>query len=155
MDFGYSEVVATIALGLSFYSMRKSSRFNEHQKIVNNNQDALNKRLLAKEESEVLESKKADLGARIIKLGQGKYRLKVFNSGACAARNVRLEFPDGDELGVSSSMADKFPYEILEPRDGTELWVAAHLGTSPKHKVIVKWEDDFSKNNSKTVYVSF
>ncbi|WP_262021740.1 hypothetical protein [Vibrio quintilis] len=155
MDFGYSEVVSTLALALSIYSMYKSNKFNEHQKEVNENQDALNKRLLAKEEGEILKSKKADIGARIIKLSQGKYKLKVFNSGANAAKNVRLEFPDGDELGASSSMADKFPYEILEPRDGTELWVSSCLGTRSKHKVLVKWEDDFSKSNEKIIYVSF
>lgn len=154
MSIGYSEVVASLALLLSGYSMYKSSKFNEHQKQVNTNQDALNKRLLAKEESEILDSKKADIGANIIKLGQNKHRLKIFNTGASSARNVDIQFPDGSELVVDSDVNSKFPYEVLEPRAGIELIALATFGRSPKHKIILKWEDDFSKRNEKTVFVS-
>jgi hypothetical protein len=69
---------------------------------------------LEKENEDALKGKQADLGASIIKLGSSKYRLKVWNKGAATARNVRIEFPEGNDLVIESEVTDKYPMESLE-----------------------------------------
>ena len=96
--------------------------------------------------------KKADLGAAIIKLGSGNYRLKIWNKGKAAARQVRIEVPEENRLIIPGEVAEKFPLESLEPYQAVELIAAVTMGTKRKHSVRLFWSDDFQAKNEKTVY---
>ena len=105
-----------------------------------------------KENEDALKGKQADLGASIIKLGSSKYRLKVWNKGAATARNVRIEFPEGNDLVIESEVTDKFPMESLEKYQAVELIAAVHMQTKRKHVVRLVWEDDAQSYNEKLSY---
>ena len=108
-----SEIIAGFALLLSGYATWQTISFNKKQESLVETQEKLNNLLLEKEEVQVLSDKQADLGASFIKLGRSKYRLKIWNKGNACARNVRLNFPEGNNVLIQSEIDEKFPLECL------------------------------------------
>lgn len=143
------DVIAGLAFLLSGYATWQTVSFNKRQKSLVESQEKLNTILLEKENEDALKGKQADLGASIIKLGSSKYRLKVWNKGAATARNVRIEFPEGNDLVIESEVTDKFPMESLEKYQAVELIAAVHMQTKRKHVVRLVWEDDAQSYNEK------
>jgi len=139
---------------LSGYAIWTTSKFNKRQLSLIESQEELNKRLLAQAESEALEARRADVGAKYVKLDHSNYSLRVFNQGEAPARNVQIEFPDGEPPVPQSELTDKFPVEILEPDASVELMAAVHMGTPRKQKVVLRWADEHSDDNEKTAYVT-
>lgn len=152
ITFSFGDVVATFALALSAYATWKTFKFNERQNALIESQERLNKLLLDKEASEVVNIKKADLGATFVKLGSHKHRLKIWNKGKSAARNVLLDFPEGNDCLIQSDIDSKFPLEILETHQSVELIAAVSMDTKSKHPIKLIWSDDFSEHNEKMVF---
>jgi hypothetical protein len=147
-----SDVIAVLALLVSGFTTWKTVRFNDRQRSVNESQERLNVRLLAKEDAEASVEKKAELGAAFIKMGNSSYRLKIWNQGKSPARDVRIEFPSGHDIFVQSDVDRKFPLERLDPHQSVELMAAVHMGSKSKHEVKLLWADDHSNANEKTTY---
>jgi hypothetical protein len=150
MDAG--DVFAGLALALSVFATAMTVRFNRRQKSLIESQELLNKRLLAREDDEAEAAKRADLGANFIKLGSGDWRLKIFNRGEAAARNVTISFPEDQDCFATSDIESKFPLEVLEPMQGVELVAGITFGSRSKYPMTLSWEDDFRESNQKTVY---
>ncbi|HCH5095908.1 hypothetical protein NDJ85_22600 [Vibrio parahaemolyticus] len=150
MDFG--DGIALLALGLSGYATWRTIQFNKRQDSLVETQNKLNELLLAKETEEVIDDRKADLGASIVKLGNHKYRLKIWNKGHAEAQNVVVEFPDGNELVPESELQSKLPYESLEKHASIELVAVVHMQTPRKHKLKLCWSDEYRNKNEKIVY---
>ena len=146
------DVIAGLAFLLSAYATWQTVSFNKKQKYLVESQEKLNIRLLEKEDEDVLKGRQADLGASFIQLGNNKYRLKIWNKGAATARNVRLEFPVGDEIVIDSDVTDKFPMESLERHQSVELIAMVYRQTKRKHVVRLIWEDDSQAYNEKLSY---
>jgi hypothetical protein len=151
-SFSSSDIIATLALLISAYAAWKTVQFNNKQKTLIESQEKLNLRLLEREEADSASDKKADLGATFVKLGSSKYRLKIWNKGKATARNVSIEFPDGNDCVVQSDVSEKFPLEALDTHQSVELIAAVHMGTKRKHAIKLIWSDEFSQSNEKTVY---
>lgn len=149
-----SDIAAGLALALSAYATWKTIQFNNRQKSLIDSQEQLNKRLLSKEDAESDKDRRAELGATFIKLGSSKYRLRVFNRGKSTARDVNIEFPDGDDVVSQSDVSRKFPMEALEPHQSVELIASIHLGSKSKHTIRLSWSDEASASNEKTVYAT-
>ena len=148
------DVIASLALLLSAYATWVTSRFNNRQKKLIESQEKLNQILLQKEIAVAESERKADLGAAIVKLGTKHYRLRIWNKGRPAAKQVKLEFPEGNEIVLESELEEKFPLELLEQHQSVELIVRVHLGSRSKHCVKLIWSDEFTQHNEKTVYVT-
>jgi hypothetical protein len=136
------DIIAGLAFILSGYATWQTVNFNKKQKSLVESQEKLNNILLEKDNEDSLKEKRADLGASFIKLGSSKYRLKIWNKGASTAINVKIEFPEGNDVITSSEVTDKFPMESLERHQSVELIAAVHMQTKPKHVVRLIWEDD-------------
>lgn len=147
-----SDVVAGLAFLLSAYATWKTVQFNDRQKSLIESQEQLNRRLLEKEDAEASEEKKADLNATFVKLGSISYRLKIWNKGKTAARNVRIEFPSGNDVVMQTDVERKFPLESLEPFQSVELMAAVHMGSKAKHEIKLLWEDGHSAADEKTTH---
>ena len=147
-----SDVVAGLAFLLSAYATWKTVKFNDRQKSLIESQEKLNQRLLEKEDAESTAEKKADLGATFIKLGSSNYRLKIWNKGRATARNVSIDFPEGNDCFIESDIKSKFPLETLDMHQSVELIAAVHMGTKNKHAIKLSWADDFSPTNEKIIY---
>lgn len=146
------DVIAGLAFLLSAYATWQTVSFNKKQRSLADSQEKLNNRLLEKEHEDSMRERRADLGASFIKLGSSKYRLKIWNKGAATARNVRLEFPEGNDVVVDSDVTDKFPLESLERHQSVELIAAVHMQTKRKHVVRLIWEDKAQSYNEKLSY---
>jgi hypothetical protein len=94
---------------------------------------------------------KADLRATFVKYGSSRYRFKVSNLGPAAARDVRLEFPDGNNFIL---VDERFPLELLEHHQTVELPAAVSMDTPSKLKVKLIWDDDFKTDNEKIVFAT-
>lgn len=145
-------LIASLALLLSTYATWQTVSFNKKQKSLVESQEKLNKLLLEKEHEGVIRDKSADLGASFIKLGSSKYRLKIWNKGSSAARNVRIEFPEGNDIINNSEVIEKFPMESLEKHQSVELIASVHMQTKRKHVIRLIWEDDAEQHNEKLSY---
>lgn len=146
------DVIAGLAFLLSGYATWQTVSFNKKQKSLVESQEKLNNLLLEKENEGAVKEKSADLGASFIKLGSGKYRLKIWNKGSATARNVRIEFPEGNDVVSDSEVSDKFPMESLERHQSVELIAGVHIQTKRKHVIRLIWEDDAETHNEKLSY---
>jgi hypothetical protein len=146
------DVISGLAFLLSGYATWQTVSFNKKQKSLAESQEKLNNLLLEKESEDSLREKRADLGASFVKLGSNKYRLKIWNKGASTARNVRIEFPEGNDVVIDSEVTDKFPMESLERHQSVDLIAAVHMQTKRKHVVRLIWEDDAQSHNEKLSY---
>jgi hypothetical protein len=154
LGIAFSDIIALIALGLSGYAIWTTSKFNKRQLSLMETQDQLNRRQLEQGESEALQARRADVGANLVKMGRNNYRLKVFNRGKAPARDIRIEFPDGNDMIPESELRHKFPMEVLEQHQSVDLIAAPDMGTPPKQTAILRWVDDHSESNEKTVYLT-
>lgn len=152
IDLG--DVFAGCALLLAMYATFATAHFNRRQKSLIESQERLNNLLLEKEQADSLGEKRADLGASLIKVGSQKYRVKIWNQGKCTARNVRVEFPDGNDLVIQNDVDAKFPLEALATHQPIELIASVHMGTKAKHTIKLIWEDDRGSDNQKVVYLT-
>ena len=152
MSIGPSDVLATLALALSAYATWKTLKFNERQKSLIESQELLNQRLLRREDLEARTGLKAEMGATFVKLGSNSYRLKIWNKGKSAARNLTIEFPEGDDCFIDSDVQSKFPLEVLEPQQSVELIAAVGMDTKRKHTISLCWSDELQTHNQKTLY---
>lgn len=146
------DIIAGLAFLLSGYATWQTVSFNKKQKSLVESQEKLNNLLLEKENEDSLKEKRADLGASFIKLGSSKYRLKIWNKGASTARDVKIEFPEGNDVVIDSEVTNKFPMESLERHQSVELIAAVHMQTKRKHVVRLIWEDDAQSHNEKLSY---
>lgn len=147
IDLG--DIVALLALGLSAYSMKKTFDFNKRQNKFIETNDKLNKLLLEKESQDALHQRKADISANFIKIGKNNHRLKVFNKGRNTARNIRIEFPGGNEILINSDIQDKFPIPILEQHQSVELIAAIDMQSPSRMTIKLIWDDETGKDNEK------
>jgi hypothetical protein len=137
MQINPGDVIAGIALLLSSYATWKATK--------------LNNLLLKKEANEALNIKKADLGASFINYIK-THKLKIWNKGKAAARNVMLEFPEGNDFLIQEEIDRKFPLELLDAFQSVELIAVVHMGTKSKHPIRLIWSDDSGERNEKIVY---
>ena len=145
-------IFTALAFLLSVYATYKTIQFNRRQNEMANIQTELNKLLLRKETNDAVQSFKADLGVNFIKIGTNSRRLKVFNKGKGRATNVKINFPDGNEMIVESDIDSKFPLEVMEQHQSVELIATSHFGSPSKITVELIWDDDTGIAQSKIFY---
>lgn len=149
-----SDFIAVLALAVSAYAAWKTIRFNELQKSLIETQERLNRLLLEKEIWDATTNKKADLGATIVKLANSNYRLKIWNKGKVAAKNVSIFFPEGNELVDDEDVSEKFPLESLDTHQSVDLVAFVGMDTKSKHVIRLTWSDDSNLQNEKIVYAT-
>lgn len=148
------DIIASFALFFSVYATFKTVQFNNRQQEVIKSQAKLNQLLLEKETAGVELDKQADLGASFLKLGNNKYRLKVYNKGRAPARHVTIEFPEGNEVISESELQSKFPLQLLDVHQSVELIAAVYIGSKSKHLVRLEWEDGRAARVEKELWVT-
>ncbi|MBO6766243.1 hypothetical protein [Maricaulis sp.] len=125
-----------------------------NQKDFERVQHELNEQLLARERELDANMKSADLSANLIKVDKFSYRVRVFNRGATAAKNVRLEVEEGSELIDSRFLKSMFPYEKLDKHQKVDVRSNVIFSKKDKHILKIIWDDDSGNNKRSTVYLS-
>lgn len=152
IEISFGDIVASAALLLSGYANWKTFKFNERQKSLIESQEKLNNLLFVKEEQETESIKKAELGTTFVKIGSNGYKLKVWNKGKSSAKNVRIEFPEGNGVLIHSDIESKFPLETLDRHQSVELIASVCMGSKSKHVIKLIWDDEYGNDNEKITY---
>ncbi|EOF5038553.1 hypothetical protein ACK1M2_000002 [Providencia rettgeri] len=158
-----SDLLASLALAVSIigsifaYQGEKRARKNEkEQDKIKEEQDRIRVLMLKKEERTEINELKADLNARFSSAGINKKVLKIYNTGNHSAKNVNIKFPNSDqhEYLILEEIDALFPYEILHKNNSIDLISYRTLSIdSKKFRIILSWEDGFSRFNEKEIYL--
>jgi hypothetical protein len=154
IEIDAGDIIAGFALILSAYATWQTVTFNKKQKSLVESQEKLNNLLLEKEKSESDSAKQAELGANFIKVGPNKTRLKVWNKGPALAREVMVEFPEGNDIVIASELTEKLPMEVLEKHQAVEFIAAPHMQSRRKYTLKLIWRDERPEINEKVVYLT-
>lgn len=119
----------------------------KHDKRLKKQEEKLNAYQLKKIDEEDSENKKALIKGNIVKVNKGSRVLKIFNSGKSVARNIRIEYLGDMEYIFPRD--EHFPYELLNPQDGSEIFLLLSEGASKFHVKFI-WDDDSKKDNEFT-----
>lgn len=128
----------TVAIVLSIFSYFDSRKANKVQERLIKVEEKLKNYELEEKEKEREEALKACIEARIVKISQKNYRMKIWNSGKAIAYNV--DFNIGQEYKLMV-LRNKVPFEFLEPNKSFEENVYVHGGTSKKINMKTIWKD--------------
>lgn len=140
------------ALGVAIWAAATAKRFNERQLRFERTAERLNQLLIDREAGENQTQRRADLGVSIYKSGRSNFRMKVFNRGKAAARNVRLEEITDPGFLIRNDVDEKFPAPVLEPHAAIELIVIFHMQAASRTQIRLTWDDDFEKDQTKDFY---
>ena len=144
------------AVIISLIALKKSNESVEVKLQLNDIERKLQAYELELKEHEIQKLKEAnqrtaEIDARIIKIADHKYRLKIWNSGSETAHNINFNVPQEHNLIIRK---DKTPFEYLEPGKGYEETVIIHTGSDSKCKILFSWEDAEGNVKTKNVLCS-
>lgn len=143
-------IVPIAAFIVSILSLHKSRKVTKIENKLNEYDLRLKEYEIEKIEREKSEKQreeelknKADVKARIYKVSNGKYKIKIYNCGQGIAYDVDYEIPKEYQILVMKQIT---PFEILNPGCNFEEHVVIHMQSSQKYKVFVTWKDKSGKN---------
>lgn len=139
--------IAAISLLVAVIALVKSSKAEKLQSRVNEMEIKIKEYELARIAKEKADEKLSCVEARVITMGQGRHRLKVWNSGNTTVYGVTARF-DG-EPGIFIGDQDKQPFDELEPQKSYELVVILYGQHASKFKIITEWTDADGQKQSK------
>ena len=139
--------ISVVSLVLAVISLIQSGHAQSIQNKVNQLELQIKQNELDRIKKEQDEAHSSCVEARVICMGSGKYRLKVWNSGNTTVSNVSASFPKGDGPMIIDS--DKQPYDILEPNKSYEMCLIRYGGSASKFKIRTEWTDIDGERQSK------
>lgn len=140
-------LLSTLAFLLSIVAMAKASKAEKLQNKINELELKIKQYEVEKIEKEKEEESLSCVEARVIAIGNGKYRLKVWNSGNAPAYNVTAKFDGNPELIIIDR--EKQPFEFLDAKKSYEMTLVVYSGSASKFKIITEWTDASGENHSK------
>lgn len=140
--------IAGISLVIAVIALIKSSKAEKLQNRVNEMEIRIKEYELERIAKEKEEAYSSCVEARVITIGKGKHRLKVWNSGNTTAYNVTAKF-DGDPR-IPIMDREKQPYDELAPNKSYEMVLVVHSGSASKFRIITEWMDEEGKQQTKS-----
>ena len=140
--------IATVALIVSIVAIVQSSKAQKLQNRINELEIQIKQYEVEKIKKEQVEAGVSCVEARVVTIGAGKYRMKVWNSGKTTVYNVSAVF-EGNP-GIMIMDREKQPFEELEARKSYELILITHNGSASKFRIITEWTDSSGKQYTKT-----
>lgn len=140
-------LISAVAFIVSIIAMKKASKSEELQDKVNELELQIKQYEIEKIKEEKDAANTSCVEARVITIGKGKHRMKVWNSGNATVYNVTASF-DG-EPGIIIMDREKQPFDELEAGKNYELVLVAYGHHDSKFKIITEWEDKEGQKYSK------
>lgn len=100
-------------------------------------------------------SEKADLDAQFVKTDGKHTKLQIVNRNKPLATNVRIDFPEGNQLIIQKEIDAKFPLASLNMHTPIELSIAVYNNAPRKIVLQLIWDDGFQMKNIKTIEASY
>ena len=136
-------VVSAVSLFVAIVSFIISSKSQHLQNRVNEIELKLKEYELEEKE----QHKVPCIEARINHIAKGNYRIKIWNSGNAAAKNVTASWDKGSQIIFFDQV--KMPFELLEPQKSFDLAISTYMGSPRKLCITTAWEDTDGEKHSK------
>ena len=144
----YGELlISAVSLIIAIFALYKSSKAEKLQAQLNKMELQLKKYELEKIDAEKRDALLSCVEARVVKIGKGRYKMKIWNSGNTVAYDVTANFVGNPNIIISDEK--KQPFEILEPKKNYELNLLVHCGSARKFCVKTEWKDENGVYKSK------
>jgi hypothetical protein len=128
-----SDIISSIAIIVSVFVFIKQSRYEKIQNELNKMQiDDINK---AKEESQ-----RANISAKVVKMGEKKQLIRISNIGAVKAENIDIIFPEDFSWTIFDKQ--RLPFPFLDPGNNFDLLFATYLSCEREYNVKIKWKEN-------------
>lgn len=147
MNIDITTIISIISLGVAVLSLYKSSKAQKLQDRINEVELQIKKHDLDAIKQEELNKQTACVEARIISIGNGKHKLKVWNSGHTMAYEVCVEIEEKANIIVLDRGIT--PFDELAPGKYFDLYVIIHGGTAPKFRITTTWKNEIGELQKK------
>lgn len=138
-------IISGISLLIAIISFAFSLSAQHLQNKVNQLEIKLKQYEIAEKEKEG--QRVSCVEARIIHVIKTNYKIKVWNSGNVAVKNVTASIDNSAQLILIDR--DKMPYEILEPQKSFELRISTYDASPSKIYIVTEWEDEEGNKQTK------
>ena len=136
-------IISAVSLVIAIMSFAFSSKSQHLQDRVNEIELKLKEYELAEKEQQ----KAPCVEARINHIAKENYRIKIWNSGNAAAKNVTASWDKGSQILFFDQ--EKMPFELLEPQKSFDLAISTYSGSPRKLCITTEWEDSDGQKHSK------
>lgn len=159
-----SEFIAFASFVLSFtvvvWQYFTYKELEKQKRILNEQQELLNKYNIKRIEQEESNYRKADIRIWIEHIKSSDFYICIGNKGSASARNIRVDWRGIDKATENNNMyineQGKLPCMLLNPEEYIKLLAVTFLNLRNRTPlVLISWEDDFSKDNKKEFMLSF
>jgi hypothetical protein len=153
MTFSVSDIISIIALGFSILVFIYSWKNDKRNRKATKTQNELNEKLLANENFQLAESKKAFLAVDLETKGKGEYLIQISNTGKSTARNIEWKIVGNNPNWDFDDNLLKNE-NFINPNQKKQMYFNAYMNMN-SNKCIIKfiYEDDEGKDKEVTKYI--
>lgn len=143
----WEPIISVFSFALAMISLFRSEKAQKLQNRVNEMELKLKQYEIEKIEKEKEEASSSEVQARVVRLGDSKYKMKVWNSGHTTTFNVVARFEGNPKIIVSNN--NIMPFDELAPNKNFDLWLIVHMGSALKFVIITEWKDELGIHHEK------
>lgn len=137
-----------VALFLFIYAIYKKLQYHRLKQEHAQLQEQMDRLFLRQQAEEAQASEKAELDVQFIRHEDERHpKLQIRNLTTSLAKNIRIEFPDGNNLILQQDIEQQFPVAVLNKHKAIECAIAVYNNAPRKIKVELIWDDGFQDNN--------
>lgn len=150
-EFTISNWIALASVGLSLIALVKSFLTDRKAKKLDL---LLMQQQVQKHDEEIIECKKADIEVNVVEMPRGSNnKLKFYNRGKAIAYNVKFKITSDTGANIQLFMDKNYlPFPKLLPQQSFDI-VYIQFSHEPHHTILMTWDDDFCKGQSKEMVV--
>lgn len=145
-----------IVLFLILYIIYKKFRYHQLKKDYDSLQQQMDRVLLREQAELAQEGEKADLAVDFVKSDHDSHpKLRIRNVNQALAKNIRIEFPGGNNLLLKKEVDAIFPIATLNKHKEILLSIAVYNNAPRKIAIELIWDDGYNMNNAKSFTPSY
>jgi len=152
-DYSIGDIIAMIAIIISFLVLYRTRKFSELQAKVLEVQSKLGELQIKRELRDSNAEDKCELGINFVKIGN-THRMRVFNRGPAKAHNVTVTILDGHDLVPQNMVDQKFPVERIDKHQSIDVLAHSSFGSGSKVIAKITWKDKRGNDFEDDFYAS-
>ncbi len=139
-----------IVLLLILYIIYKKFQYHQLKKDYESLQQQMDRVLLREQAEQAQEGQKADLEADFVRSDHDSHpKLRIRNVNQALAKNIRIDFPNGNNLLLKKEVDAIFPITTLNKHKEILLSIAVYNNAPRRIAIELTWDDGYNMNNTK------
>ncbi len=141
---------------LLIYVIYKKFRYHQLKKDYEELQAQMDRVLLRQKAELAQQDQKAELAVDFVKHDDDSHpKLRIRNLNQALAHNIRIDFPQGNNLLLKKEVEAIFPVETLNSHKEILLSIAVYNNAPRKIAIELTWDDGFNVNNARSFTPSY